>query len=110
MLTGCRRDEIAKLRWSEIDPVTSVLTIPGNRTKNHHELKLPLPPPALALLPPRRDDGREHVFGPRRGFRAWSYYTAVLNGRVAGMEGRQLPPGVCTICDGHCAPAWVGSK
>jgi integrase len=92
MLTGCRRDEIALLRWSEIDPVTSVLTIPGNRIKNHHDLKLPLPQAALALLPPRRENGSEFVFGSRRGFRSWSYYTALLNRRIAGQEGRALAP------------------
>jgi integrase len=94
MLTGCRRDEIGGLRWDEIDFDSGVLTIPGNRTKNHHELKLPLPPTALALLPPRPEDNREHVFGPRRGFRfrAWSHYAAILNNRIAKMEGRQLPP------------------
>jgi integrase len=91
MLTGCRRDEIAKLRWSELDPVTSVLTIPGNRTKSHHALKLPLPRIAIATLPSRVDD-REFVFGPRRGFRSWSYYTALLNRRIAGSEGRMLAP------------------
>ena len=73
-------------------PTAGVLTIPGTRTKNHRELKLPLPQAALAILPPQPEDGREHVFGPRQGFRAWSYYTAILNGRIAGMEGRQLPP------------------
>ena len=92
MLTGCRRDEIGGLRWDEIDSNSGVLTIPGTRTKNHRELKLPLPQAALAILPPQPEDGREHVFGPRQGFRAWSYYTAILNGRAAEMEGRQLPP------------------
>jgi integrase len=91
MLTGCRRDEIAQLRWNEIDPVTSVLTIPGNRTKNHHALKLPLPQAAIAVLPSRTDD-RDFVFGPRRGFRSWTYYTRLLNGRIAGVEGRALAP------------------
>jgi integrase len=91
MLTGCRREEIAGLRWSEISLDTGVLTIPDNRTKNHHELKLPLPQSALAILPSRAD-GREFVFGPRRGFRSWSYYTALLNRRIAGSEGRMLAP------------------
>ena len=63
MLTGCRRDEIGGLRWDEIDSNSGVLTIPGTRTKNHRELKLPLPRAALAILPPRPEDDREHVFG-----------------------------------------------
>ena len=32
LLTGCRREEIGALRWSEIE--AGVLTIPGTRTKN----------------------------------------------------------------------------
>jgi integrase len=91
MLTGCRREEIGGLRWDEIDPDSGVLTISGERTKNHSELRLPLPQATLAVLPPRPENGNGFVFGPQQGFRAWSYYTAILNGRIAGMEGKQLP-------------------
>jgi integrase len=89
MLTGCRRDEIGGLRWEEIDLGTGVLTIPGTRTKNHSELKLPLPQAALTILPPRPEDGHGYVFGRRQGFKAWSYATALLNGRIVGMIGQQ---------------------
>jgi integrase len=92
MLTGCRRDEIGGMRWEEIDPDTSVLTVPGTRTKNHSELKLTLPAAALAILPPRPADGRGYVFGHKQGFRAWSYATALLNGRIARMEGKLPTP------------------
>lgn len=34
ILTGCRRNEIADLRWSEIDFDARTMTIPGERTKN----------------------------------------------------------------------------
>ena len=34
LLTGCRREEIAGLRWDEIDLDTGVLHLPGVRTKN----------------------------------------------------------------------------
>jgi integrase len=91
MLTGCRRDELALLRWSEVNLDRGALAIPGNRIKNHHDLKLPLPQAALALLPSQSND-RDFVFGPRRGFRSWSYYTALLNRRIAGQEGRALAP------------------
>ena len=40
LLTGCRREEIGGLLWSEIDLDTGVMTIPGTRTKNHRELRL----------------------------------------------------------------------
>jgi integrase len=91
VLTGARREEIGGLRWSEIDLATGRLTIPGSRTKNHHPLRLTLPPAALALLP-ERAAGREYVFGPKQGFLSWSYYTALLNRRIAGSEGKALAP------------------
>jgi integrase len=92
MLTGCRREEIGGLRWSEIDASTGVLTIPGDRTKNHSELKLQLPPATLAILPPRPEGDHGPVFGRQQGLKAWSYATALLNGRIAGMEGRLPSP------------------
>src|SRR5262249_3407625 len=46
LLTGCRRDEIGALRWSEISS-DGVLTIPGARTKSGRPLILPLPEVAL---------------------------------------------------------------
>ena len=93
ILTGCRREEIAALTWSEIDFATGVITIPGTRTKNHRALTLTLPPMALDILrsaPPR--DGREFVFGKRGGpFGAWSYSSIALNGRITAAEGKPLP-------------------
>jgi hypothetical protein len=43
ILTGCRRQEIGGLTWSEINFDTELLTIPGSRTKNGHTLELGLP-------------------------------------------------------------------
>ena len=48
LLTGCRRDEIGALKWSEIE--AGLLTIPGTRTKNGRALVLPLPAVAIELL------------------------------------------------------------
>jgi integrase len=43
VLTGCRRDEIAELRWDELSDDFSVLHLKGERTKNGkaHEIVLP---------------------------------------------------------------------
>src|SRR5262249_29718932 len=85
ILTGCRREEIGGLQWREIDFDTSVMTIPGERTKNHRALALTLPPLALGILraAPRRE-GREYVFGRRGGsFCAWSYATMALNSQIS---------------------------
>ena len=50
ILTGQRRDEITKLRWSEIDFDKALLTLPPARTKNKRTHELPLAPQALAIL------------------------------------------------------------
>jgi len=83
-LTGCRREEIGGLKWSEINMETGKLTIPGSRTKNHRELALTLPPLALEIVGsiPRRE-GRDWVFGySGRAFSAWSYCKIALDARA----------------------------
>jgi integrase len=82
-LTGCRRDEIGSLQWSEIDFDKRLITIPGSRTKNGTEHKIPLSALALSILQavPRRD--REHVFGlAENGFSGWSKAKTALDKRV----------------------------
>lgn len=66
LLTGQRRDEIAGLRWAEIDVAKALITLPGERTKNGRAHDVPLSDPALAVLPGRRD-GRDYVFGEGEG-------------------------------------------
>jgi integrase len=93
ILTGCRRDEVGGLRWSELDLGTGVITIPGERTKNHRTLSLILPPLAMEILraAPLRA-GRDFVFGNRGGsFSSWSYSMMALNTRVAAAQGKPLP-------------------
>jgi integrase len=94
LLTGCRREEIGGLRWSELDLERGVLTIPGSRTKNHREHSLTLPPLALEILEgaPRRE-GRDLIFGTRgAAFTAWSYSKIALDARITTAEGRPLAP------------------
>jgi integrase len=91
-LTGCRRDEIGGLRWSEVDFDTGVMTLPPERTKNRRTLLLPLPAPAIDILcaVPRRD-GHAHVFGSHEGFTSWSVATKQLHARTAA-AGAPLEP------------------
>jgi integrase len=94
ILTGCRREEIGDLCRSEVDLETGVMTIPGERTKNHRTLKLTLPPPALAILrsiPPQ--PGRDFFFGANgHGFSCWSASKAILDQAIADAAGAPLAP------------------
>ena len=84
-LTGCRRDEIGALRWSEIDLEAKTITLPAARTKNHTEHVIPLPNSAIAVLKeiPRRAE-RDYVFGINRdgGFSNWSRAKANLDEKL----------------------------
>jgi integrase len=91
MLTGARRDEIASLRWSEVDLDAAMITLPPARTKNRREHVIPLSDQALAILEaqPRRIevDGKERDlvfgFGTGRGFQDWSGSKVDLDARIA---------------------------
>jgi hypothetical protein len=50
MLTGQRLNEIASLRWSEIDFDRSVISLPGNRTKNGRPHEVPMAATVNSLL------------------------------------------------------------
>jgi integrase len=94
LLTGCRREEIAQLRRSEINMQTGVMIIDGSRTKNHQTLELTLPALALDILQstPHRAD-REYFFGlGRAGFSGFSYSMMALRSRIADAEGNALAP------------------
>jgi integrase len=80
VLTGCRRDEIGSLRWSEIDTEAKAITLTASRTKNHTEHVVPLSERALKIIEaiPRRD--RDFVFGSGRGgYSGWSKSKAELD-------------------------------
>jgi integrase len=74
LLTGCRRDEIGSLQWSEIDKEARTLTLPAERTKNGRPHVVPLSDPALAILGAvTRREKRENVFGSGEGgYSGWS--------------------------------------
>jgi integrase len=84
MLTAQRRDEIANLRWSEIDYDKALITLPGERTKNGRAHDVPLSPLALEVLSTQpRIIGREFVFAERgRGFSGWSRSKERLDNKI----------------------------
>jgi integrase len=80
-LTGCRRDEIGGLKWSEIDTEARTITLPRERTKNGKEHIVPLTDAALAIITNIERGDRDYVFGRTltRGFSGWSRCKAQLN-------------------------------
>jgi integrase len=82
VLTGCRREEIASLRWPEI--VDGTISLPPERTKNKRPHVIPLAPAGLAILRGRmRRLGRDLVFGQGSGgFANWVPAKKALEVRV----------------------------
>jgi integrase len=79
LLTGQRRNEIGKLRWSEVDFDRAMLVLPPERVKNGRTHEVPLSPQALAILrrlpqSPKRND--DLVFSR---FSGWSVAKAELD-------------------------------
>ena len=71
LLTGQRRNEISKLRWSEVDLTRRVIVLAPERTKNSRPHEVPLSAQALAILErvPRRNSS-DFLFA-ERGFTNW---------------------------------------
>jgi integrase len=82
---GCRRSEIAGMRWSEFDFDKGAWSLPKERSKNKRPHTLPLTPLVKQIIDsvPRRD-GTDFLFGSRgtRGFTAWSLGKDVLDERL----------------------------
>ena len=61
ILTGARRDEVAGIRWLELDLEAKTWTLPRERAKNNTEHVIPLSEQALVvlngLIPDKRKDG-----------------------------------------------------
>jgi integrase len=76
-LTGARRDEIAKLRWSEIDGAT--IKLEGGRTKTGAPHTIPLSSAAQALLKSLPHLG-DFVFSGARPMSNWTKSKLRLDG------------------------------
>ena len=50
LLTGARREEVAGMKWSELDLDADVWMLPGARTKNSRDHRIPLAQQAVAIL------------------------------------------------------------
>jgi integrase len=86
VLSGCRREEIGGLCWSEVNRGERQILFPSARTKNGKEFVLPASDELLALLPARVEGGgtRDPVFGRGvTGYSAWSRGKRLLDERIA---------------------------
>jgi integrase len=84
ILTGCRRQEVGSMQWSELDADAGTWTLPAERAKNKREHTLPLPPMAWNIIEavPHMAH-RDYLFGIRGdGFRAWADGKAELDKRL----------------------------
>jgi integrase len=93
MLTGQRANEIAALRWSEIDLDGRMIFLPAERTKNGRPHSVPMSDTVRDILAaqPRPED-RELVFGHRDGpFSGWSKSKGQLDERISKTASKPLP-------------------
>lgn len=93
ILTGCRREEIGGLRWEEVDMEAATISIPPERIKNRHPLKLTLPPMAMDILQSALPaDGRQLVFGNGRNpFNSYQFRMHQLRERISVQQGKMMP-------------------
>jgi integrase len=67
ILTAQRRDEVVSMRWSEINTKDKEWAIPGKRTKNENENRVPLCDATLAIIEAQPTiDGSDFVFSSSR--------------------------------------------
>ena len=90
LLTGCRREEIAGLRWDEIQDDRIVIT--PQRMKGNLAHEIPLLPMTSSALPTRPEAADGCVFGRRgRGFSGFSDGKEKLDATLA-KSGVNMPP------------------
>jgi integrase len=92
MLTGQHRDEIAGLRWSELELDRAIWSLPASRTKNRRVHDVPLSNAALDLIASvRQRDGRDLLFGKAEGaFSGWPQSKSRLDRRIAALRAQAL--------------------
>ncbi len=89
LLTGCRREEIAGLRWDEIQ--TDRIVIGPERMKGKMAQEIALLPMILAALPPRPETAAGCIFGKRgTSFSGFSKGKRKLDANLV-QAGRAMP-------------------
>src|SRR5439155_11358318 len=84
LLTGCRREEIGRLRWDEIQ--NDRILFGPDRMKGNLAHEIALLPMISSALPKRSDDAGPCIFGRRgNGFSGWSKSKIHLDRKLAGL-------------------------
>jgi integrase len=114
MLTGCRRNEVSEMAWSEVDLDKAIWSIPGNRTKSGKAHQVPLSNRAMEIIRARpRRGNRAYVFGARGGpWCGWARAKRRLDQRcgVTGWRLHDLRRSFVThLCEIGVAPHVVES-
>jgi integrase len=90
LLTGCRREEIAGLHWSEV--LADKIAIHADRMKGKLPHEIPLLPMIQAALPSRPETAAGSVFGRRgTGFSGFSKSKVRLDAKLS-KSGLNMPP------------------
>jgi integrase len=90
LLTGCRREEIASLRWSEV--LADNIAIHADRMKGKLPHEVPLLPMIKAALPSRPENADGSVFGRRgTGFSGFSKSKERLDAKLS-KSGLNMAP------------------
>jgi integrase len=125
ILLGARKNEIAQLRWSEIDLDQALLSVPASRVKGNRPVAFPLPPAASAILQdvPRLND-RLVFFSmswswPKAKLDklaqiepAWTIHDIRRSCRslwIDGERGLGLDLHLCELLLGHALPGIIGT-
>jgi integrase len=89
LVTGCRLNEIAQLRWEELSDDGRSITIPGSRTKNRLAFVVPLPPLARSIIARQTRDGA-FVFSTTGGISP-VWLGSKVKGRLDALMGDAKP-------------------
>lgn len=113
-LTGQRREEVAQLRWREIEGQTRTWCVPAERSKNSKAHIVHLSDPAWAVISCHSGEPDQYVFATSRGkhFQAFAKGKRVLD-RLSGVSGWRLHDLRRTVVSGMArlgAPPHVADK
>jgi integrase len=93
LLTGARRDEVAGMRWSEINLGARIWTIPKERSKNGVAHEIPLSDTAMTILQslPRVGDRVDFVFSTtgRTAVSGFSRMKETVDGLIADQLSKE---------------------